>query len=45
MIFPGLALTLLVIGFNLAGVPVALDRVPRRLSKRVLARRRKEALA
>ena len=45
VIFPGLALTLLVIGFNLAGERVALDRVPRRLSKRVLARRRKEALA
>ena len=45
VIFPGLALTLLVIGFNLAGERVALDRVPRRLSKRALARRRKEALA
>ncbi|MDA0173180.1 ABC transporter permease subunit [Solirubrobacter taibaiensis] len=45
VIFPGMALTLLVIGFNLAGERVALDRVPRRLSKRVLARRRKQALA
>jgi peptide/nickel transport system permease protein len=45
VIYPGLALTLLVIGFNLAGERVALDRVPRPLSKRVLARRRKEALA
>lgn len=45
VIFPGLALTLLVIAFNFAGERVALDRVPRRLSKRVLARRREEALA
>lgn len=45
VIYPGLALTLLVIGFNLAGERVALDRVPRTLSERKLARRRKEALA
>ncbi|RKQ86566.1 peptide/nickel transport system permease protein [Solirubrobacter pauli] len=45
VIFPGLALTLLVIGFNLAGERVALDRVPRPLSRRRLVRRRAEALA
>lgn len=45
VIYPGLALTLLVIGFNLAGERVALDRVPRTLSRRALVRRRKEALA
>jgi peptide/nickel transport system permease protein len=45
VIYPGLALTLLVIGFNLAGERVALDRVPRPLSARALARRRREALA
>jgi peptide/nickel transport system permease protein len=43
VIYPGLALTLLVIAFNLAGERVALDRVPRTLSRRTLARRRAEA--
>ncbi len=42
VILPGLALTLAVIGFNTLGESIALNRLPKPLSKRVLAARRLE---
>jgi len=42
VILPGLALTAAVIGFNTLGETIALSRVPKRLSKRLLAVRRAE---
>ncbi len=44
VIYPGLALTLVVVGFNLLGEAVALDKVPRPLSRRAVRRRRADAL-
>lgn len=43
VILPGLALTFVVIGFNLLGESIALNRVPRPLGKRILNRRRRVA--
>lgn len=43
VILPGLALTAAVIGFNTLGEAIALNRVPRPLTKRMLAVRRREA--
>lgn len=43
VLFPGLALTLVVVGFNVFGEAVALDKVGRPLSRRVLQRRRAAA--
>jgi peptide/nickel transport system permease protein len=43
VIYPGLALTLVVVGFNLLGEAVAMDKVPRPLSRRALRRRRTDA--
>jgi peptide/nickel transport system permease protein len=40
VILPGLALTLVVIGFNLLGESIALNRVPTPLPRRVLLRKR-----
>ncbi|RWH82134.1 MAG: ABC transporter permease [Mesorhizobium sp.] len=40
VVLPGLALTLVVIGFNLLGESIALNRVPMPLSRRVLSRKR-----
>ncbi|RWK43091.1 ABC transporter permease subunit [Mesorhizobium sp.] len=45
VILPGLALTLVVIGFNLLGESIALNRVPTALPRRLLAQRRKVASA
>lgn len=42
VILPGLALTIAVIGFNTLGEAIALNRVPRPLSRRLLATRRLE---
>ncbi len=41
VILPGLALTIMVVGFNLFGEKIALSKNPRRMSKRKLAARRK----
>jgi peptide/nickel transport system permease protein len=43
VILPGLALTFAVIGFNLLGERIALARIPRPLSQRLLASRHREA--
>jgi len=40
VILPGLVLTLVVIGFNLLGESIALNRVPRPLPRRIIAKRR-----
>ena len=45
VILPGLALTFVVIGFNLLGESIALNRVPRPLGKRLLKRRHRIAAA
>lgn len=45
VILPGLALTLVVVAFNFLGESIALNRVPRPLGRRLLARRRAEAAA
>lgn len=45
VILPGLALTFVVIGFNLLGESIALNRVPRPLGKRLLDRGRRIAAA
>ncbi|NTT84376.1 ABC transporter permease [Tabrizicola fusiformis] len=45
VILPGLALTLVVVAFNFLGEAIALNRVPRPLGRRLLARRRAEAAA
>lgn len=42
VILPGIALTLAVIGFNILGESIALNRIPKPLSKKVLAERRRE---
>jgi peptide/nickel transport system permease protein len=42
VILPGIALTLAVIGFNILGESIALNRIPKPLSKKVLAARRLE---
>ncbi len=42
VILPGLALTLVVIGFNFLGESIALNRVPKPLSRLILKRRRFE---
>jgi peptide/nickel transport system permease protein len=42
VILPGIALTLAVIGFNILGESIALNRIPKPLSKKVLAERRLE---
>jgi peptide/nickel transport system permease protein len=42
VILPGLALTCAVIGFNTLGESIALNRIPKPLSKRTLAARRLE---
>ena len=42
VILPGIALTLAVIGFNILGESIALNRIPRPLSKKILAARRLE---
>lgn len=41
VILPGLALTIMVVGFNLFGERIALSKNPRRMSKRKLAARQK----
>lgn len=41
VILPGLALTIMVVGFNLFGEKIALSKNPRRMSKRKLAARKK----
>jgi peptide/nickel transport system permease protein len=43
VILPGLALTLVVIGFNLLGESITLKRTPRSLSRMLLRRRRLQA--
>lgn len=43
VILPGLALTFVVIGFNLLGESIALNRVPRPLGRRLLNHRRRAA--
>ena len=45
VILPGLALTLAVIGFNLLGESIALNRVPTPLSRKILRQRRVTAAA
>ncbi|MBB6469905.1 ABC transporter permease [Aminobacter carboxidus] len=45
VILPGLALTLAVIGFNLLGESIALNRVPTPLSRKILRQRRITAAA
>lgn len=40
VIMPGLALTMVVTGFNLLGEAIALNRIPKRLSRRMVRRRR-----
>jgi peptide/nickel transport system permease protein len=40
VILPGLALTLVVIGFNLLGESIALNRVPTPLPRRILLQKR-----
>lgn len=45
VILPGLALTIVVVGFNLLGESIALNRVPRPLSSAKLKKRRAEANA
>jgi peptide/nickel transport system permease protein len=42
VILPGIALTLAVIGFNILGESIALNRIPKPLSKKILAARRVE---
>ena len=42
VMLPGLALTCAVIGFNTLGESIALNRIPRPLSKKILASRRLE---
>lgn len=42
VIFPGLALTLVVVGFNLLGEAVALNKTPRPLPRRVIRRFRRD---
>lgn len=42
VILPGLAVTAAVIGFNTLGETIALSRVPKRLTRRLLAQRRAE---
>ena len=44
VILPGLALTLVVVGFNLLGESIALNRVPRPMSQRRMRRLRAEAV-
>ncbi len=44
VILPGLALTIMVIGFNLFGEALALSKNPRQMNKRRLFKRRKEFL-
>ena len=41
VILPGLALTIMVVGFNLLGEAIALAKNPRSMSRRKLAIRRK----
>ena len=43
VLVPGLALTAVVVGFNLLGESIALNRIPRPLSARMVRRRRKQA--
>jgi peptide/nickel transport system permease protein len=42
VILPGMALTLAVIGFNILGESIALNRIPRPLSRKILAARQRE---
>lgn len=44
VILPGLALTCVVAGFNLLGESIALNRIPRPLSKRTINRREAQAM-
>lgn len=44
VILPGAALTLVVVGFNIFGEAIALGSTPRPLTRRVLRRRREDAL-
>ncbi len=45
VILPGLALTIVVVGFNMLGEAIALNRVPRPLSLSIVQRRRSERKA